>query len=488
MSCLQKSRMQKRSQTYLNLLAHFILLVISCVFFSESLVWTASRLQLGLLQPFNLVVLIGLGVLTYTKLNGNFNAFFQIQSKPILPTLVMITAALGYVTIHNLYGIQTFKTLFFLFFLYGYVGLFVPKKRWLAASLPVLLLFLVLPFGSLLDTYIGFPLRIQTAEFVNAAMHKMGLIATDSQTILGLENRYTQIDTTCSGINVLWAGTLLYITYSIIDSIQFNWKWFAFYLFYVILLLAFNAFRISVLVLLELVFHFSKIANGVHQPLGIVGFVIPSLLIWFLLTKYNKQANTKQRPKQAYSHNSKFSLVSSLGIAFVLAVLMGFTLRQSVINQTVIVEKRHFNLPFDSLELTTKEQAYFNFEKASAQKFKLNYKSLKGSLILVTSNSFKGHHNPELCLQSIGLQIADNKSVLINQKPIRLLKFKEDNISGAFWFKNSEVYTDDYSYRVWYDIKNGTKNNKWVQVTALFDNNYTASDLEAFFNYINQQI
>jgi len=479
--------MQIKSTRFFAIRLPYLAIIITAIlFFWESFVWIANRLALGLVQPFNIIVVLALGFLVVTKFKGQFRSLFHLQAKPMLPSAVMLLAAFGYLFIDNLFGIQTFKTLFFLFFLFGFLGLFVSRNRWLSFSTPILLLFLVLPFGSLLDTYIGFPLRMQTAELVNIILQKSGLLVSDSQSIIGLENRYTQIDTTCSGINVLWAGTILFIAYSILDDLAFGWKWLVFFVLYVLLLLAFNAFRISVLVLLELVFNFTKIANGIHQPLGIVGFVIPSVFLWFLINKYGRKRELKTQLSK--EHNIKPSVFFPSTIALCLLVLFGFSSGKMESKSTDIPQKLNHSLPFEHIPLTSKEQAYFNFEKASAQKFKVDFKSIQGSIIVVSSNSFKGHHNPELCLQSIGLKISSNNPILIDNKPVRLLTFNSDKLAGIFWFKNQDTYTDDYSYRVWHDIKNGNKNNSWTQVTALFNQNYTAPDLQEFFTYLNKNI
>jgi exosortase O len=169
-------------------------------------------------------------------------------------------------------------------------------------------------------------------------------------------------------------------------------------------------------------------------------------------------------------------------------LLYGFANKGSIDQPLTIDISPNYNLNFDTLPLTGMERAYFQFENAVAQKYKIDYLSIKGSMIVVSTNSFKGHHNPELCLQSIGLKIDENKPVLIGDKPARLLKFKGNKLAGLFWFKNKDLYTDDYSYRVWHDIKAGNRNNNWVQVTALFSNEYKEQDLNQFYNKINQEL
>jgi hypothetical protein len=93
-----------------------------------------------------------------------------------------------------------------------------------------------------------------------------------------------------------------------------------------------------------------------------------------------------------------------------------------------------------------------------------------------------------LCLQSIGLSIKRNEPKIIDNKPFRYLTFNKSDQIGVYWFKSGDEYTDDYSYRVWYDLKNKSKNNNWIQVTALVNENYKAEDLESFFHHINTKV
>jgi exosortase O len=468
------------------ILLNVIILVVSFFFFWDSILWIRGKLIFGV-NPLNLIAFLGIFVLFLFKLKGWFYSIVKIQERPILPILSMFLALVCYIYIDYLYGIETFKSVFFLFFLFGFVGLWVRRKDWLSASLPVLLLLILLPFGSLLDTYVGFPLRMGTATLVSTLLEKWGLMATDSQTILGLENNYTQVDATCSGINVLWAGTLLFIAYSIIYRLKINGKWLISYVLLIGLLLLFNAFRITVLILLDLVFNASSLANFIHQPLGIIGFIIPVLLIWYLLNRGH--SNTSISPNTMTEHRiiqPKWYWQATF--IPIMLLLYGFANKGSIDQPLTIDISPNYNLNFDTLPLTGKERAYFQFENAVAQKYKIDYLSIKGSMIVVSTNSFKGHHNPELCLQSIGLKIDENKPVLIGDKPARLLKFKGNKLAGLFWFKNKDLYTDDYSYRVWHDIKAGNRNNNWVQVTALFSNEYKEQDLNQFYNKINQEL
>ncbi|PCJ66525.1 MAG: exosortase O [Bacteroidetes bacterium] len=461
-----------------------VCLIVALIFFKDSLFWIGERVGVGVFKLFNVLAFIALGVLAYHRINGRLSLIIKLQVTPVLPIVVMIIAIIGYVVLDSIFGIRTFNTLMFLFFLFGYVGLFVNKRNWLRSSVPVLLLTLILPFGDLLDTYLGFPLRMQTSIGVEYILQKMGVDLLDHQTILSLENRYTQIDTTCSGLNVIWAGTLLFIAFSIIDRIKFGVRWVIWFCAFMLMLLCFNGLRILLLVSLELVFENQQLADAIHVPLGLVGFVVPAIIMWFWVNW--KKTKIKDQRDEPVPRSEYFSFAGQMVVIAVLISLLAFMpVKEVLTNKSVVLSE---SLNFNPIVLTEKEQAYFDFEQSDARKYHLDFRSLHGSVIVIASNSFKGHHDPTLCLQSIGFQIKSNLLRLVEGQPIRYLTFKESNQVGIYWFKSGNEYTDDYSYRVWYDIKNKNRTNNWIQVTALFDSDYQVEDLGLFFNYINKNI
>ena len=164
-------------------------LMLSLLFFWDSILWMQERLAVGLLKPFNLLAVFALGFFAYKRLNGRGASIFKPQAFPILPVVVMAIGVGGYSLLDMFFGIRTFNTLAFLFFIFGYVGLFVNQAEWLKSSIPILLLTLILPFGDLLDTYLGFPLRMQTSNAVESIVRKLGVELVDHQTILSLENK-----------------------------------------------------------------------------------------------------------------------------------------------------------------------------------------------------------------------------------------------------------------------------------------------------------
>ncbi|MCA9712498.1 MAG: archaeosortase/exosortase family protein, partial [Myxococcales bacterium] len=93
---------------------------------------------------------------------------------------------------------------------WGLAGLALTPARWRQALPLALAGVCVLPMGAALDIYLGFPLRLATAQLVHAALEPLGLGPTTAETIVLIEGTGVQIDLPCSGVRSLWSGALLW--------------------------------------------------------------------------------------------------------------------------------------------------------------------------------------------------------------------------------------------------------------------------------------
>ena len=63
----------------------------------------------------------------------------------------------------------------------------------------------------------------------------------------------------------------------------------------------------------------------------------------------------------------------------------------------------------------------------------------------------------------------------------------ENNQEAAYWFQSPTSTTDDYSTRVWEEIKNGQKD--WVLASVVFDTNMiNKKETQNFLKNINTSI
>jgi hypothetical protein len=97
--------------------------------------------------------------------------------------------------------------------------------------------------------------------------------------------------------------------------------------------------------------------------------------------------------------------------------------------------------------------------------------------MLVTSQTWRGQHRPELCFQVFGFSIREAITVLAAPDfPLRSLSLSHPALEGrsqaAYWLQSPSQTTDDYGQRIWADLR--PKRERWVLVTVLFDPPSTA--------------
>jgi exosortase O len=99
---------------------------------------------------------------------------------------------------------------------------------------------------------------------------------------------------------------------------------------------------------------------------------------------------------------------------------------------------------------------------------------LNGSMILITSTSWRAQHQPERCFEVYGLKPDESLTLLVAPNfPLRALSLGDGNLhnlfSAAYWFQSLDRTTDDYGARMWADLS--PQRQPWVMVTILFDRN-----------------
>jgi exosortase O len=109
--------------------------------------------------------------------------------------------------------------------------------------------------------------------------------------------------------------------------------------------------------------------------------------------------------------------------------------------------------------------------------------TITGSVILISSTTWRAHHNPERCLMLYGLSLDDSHTHLVRPDfPLRFISLggnraDEGNIrSGTYWFQSAERTTDDYATRIWADV--AWERDRWVLVSILFDDVYDPHDVD----------
>ena len=157
---------------------------------------------------------------------------------------------------------------------YALLGLYTSPRRWRQGLPAALLLIGALPFGEHMQTFIGYPVRILTAGVVRAGLEAAGVTVGSTETILVFESGLTQVDLPCSGVKSLWTGGLFFLAATWIEGRAITRRWFLAALAFAAILLAANLGRVAVLVVVGQVLDWRLLAEMLHVPLGVLGFIL----------------------------------------------------------------------------------------------------------------------------------------------------------------------------------------------------------------------
>lgn len=108
----------------------------------------------------------------------------------------------------------------------------------------------------------------------------------------------------------------------------------------------------------------------------------------------------------------------------------------------------------------------------SAERFRFEHRGITGSMILITSTTWRAHHRPERCFEVYGLALDASRTQMIAPDfPIRAVALSnqrtQETWSAAYWFQSVARTTDDYGTRIWDDVS--FQRQRWVLVSILFD-------------------
>lgn len=112
----------------------------------------------------------------------------------------------------------------------------------------------------------------------------------------------------------------------------------------------------------------------------------------------------------------------------------------------------------------------------AAERWRFTWQGQTGSILLVTSDTWRAHHRPERCFEVYGLSVEGSRTAMLAPDfPARLLtlgsRAADTRLSAAYWLQAPGKVTDDQAERIWSDFE-PTRHN-WVLITILYD---SASD------------
>ncbi len=405
---------------------------------------------------------------------------FRIDT-PIHTYPPAIALALGgsilFVAVERFLDINTLAMMLFGLATYGLLGLWMAPRAWRAGFPAALLLIGVLPLGDFLDVFIGYPMRIATATLVRDGLTAAGVSSIGVDTVLVFENGISQIDLPCSGVKSLWTGMLFLLAATWIERRPLNLRWLWAAAVFTALLFVANLARVAVLVSVGEVLNLRFVAQLIHVPLGILGFVaVCAAGVW--LMRLIPRTHT-DAPESVEAPQPR--VWPSVALALALIVLNLFNSPRPLLALTDATSQpwtlnavSEFNMA--PVQLRPGEVDWLLRDGAeSVTRTRFNWRGITGSLMLVPSRNWRAHHNPERCLENDGLRTEQAATHWVQgDLSVKLLTLTqgqsgapERRLSAIYWFQSAERTTDDYGTRLWSALSLNPE--RWVLVSILFD-------------------
>lgn len=376
---------------------------------------------------------------------------------------------------------------------YGLLGGFLSGSLWRRGLPFVLLLSGLIPFGTTLGTGLGFPARLLTAQVVEQLLRGTGLAAISSHDIILLENGIAHVDLPCSGLKGLWVGGCFLLGATWLERRPIGWRWLGVAVVTFAALVVANILRVWALVVVGYGLGQPWLAEMLHVPLGVLGFVAACGLSWAALQWLPSPALQPGSPPQSETGSPAFPppplfvvlllpllWLGSLGIAPVHSAPVALNLQIWQGSPEWVTE---------SLELTPAELDFFRPEVGTAVlKQQFETPDLKGSLLLVGSSTWRQQHAPELCWAAHGLRVEQMTAVQWPGLQARWLSLEQGSLSGFYWFQSAQGSTDNLLSRVGAQLRGGDP--QWVLVSALIEGSHGPDqpEVQALVEQIQTQV
>lgn len=440
----------------------------------------------------NQVVLLGVIVLIVIQIRQG-HVRFRLDALPHLHRPALGLALVGsilYLGVERYLDVNTLAASLFGLASYGLLGLWLQPSQWRKGLPAALLLIGALPFGEHMQTFIGYPLRILTAAIVRDGLAAAGVAPIGIDTVLILENGVSKVDLPCSGIRSLWTGALFLIAATWIMRRSLDLKWLLIALIMAGLLFIANLARVGVLVVVGQVAGWHLAAEILHVPLGVLGFgAVCAAVVKLLQWAGGAPGATLETPPDLSRANPSLPalsrpawLVPALLVSFVIMGL-SYTPRPAVgLSQSPPAWNFPAGLITEPMPLTPTEFDWLVRDGAeSADRHRFEWRGISGSMILITSQTWRAHHRPERCFEVYGLSLDDSHTHLVGPDfPVRYISLgngKGRNLrSATYWFQSTGHTTDDYATRIWADLP--PDRERWVLVSILFDDVHDPNDVE----------
>ncbi|MEM7772438.1 MAG: exosortase O [Cyanobacteria bacterium P01_E01_bin.6] len=449
------------------------------------------------LSSFNLILLAGAVTVLLIQCLRN-REHWNLSIEPTFsrfPLVMMFGAAIASILSRWFLDLEQLSIIWFVIGTYGLMGLFCHSRAWkrgipFMGAFAILVLLMALEF-----TDLGHLARTSIAEIVELLLKPFGVTAITSEDILVLSTGIAFVDIPCSGFKNIEIGSLFFIAASLLERKQMGRRWFLVGLANVALLITANVGRILVIVVLTFVMQQRTIAEILHVPLGLFGFITVCLVTLQLLRIVPRQGSATVTASSTGQRRSQPPAIRFRHAALSMSLLIGLVLiPHPAINTTIPATFRALQWPTpmhtQAIELSDFEQTFFaRYPGVEAQKQRFAFNDIAGSMIVVASPTWQAHHAPELCFSSSGLEIDQmQKQSLTSHVTGRWLSFNHGQRQATYWFQSPQRTTDHYLDRVWSEI---TRHDPtWTMVSILFDQPVTSdnADVQAMLDEVHGAI
>jgi exosortase O len=237
------------------------------------------------------------------------------------------------------------------------------------------------------------------------------------------------------------------------------------------------------------------LAEMLHVPLGVLGFAGACLAAVLMLRRFVAPYSEENPNSPSPVRFTRPAWLAPLLAGVVLVMVWLYVPRpQAVLAQASPTWQLPEELEADPWPLTSGELEWLGQDGAvSASRWRFKWRGASGSMLLVTSPTWRAHHRPEQCFQVYGLSVDQSFSYLVaDDFPIRLLTLKASNqggrLSAAYWLQTGQQATDDYATRIWADLSPQRQN--WVLITILFDEatDPRSADSQSLYSALRQSL
>ena len=391
--------------------------------------------------------------------------------EPFLPFItLLIILTLNTVNIF-FFKFSIVPSILFLLGIYVILGFYIEKYLWRRSLFIFLILILTLPLLERVQKFLGFPIRLITADIVRYLLQILGIGTISKSAVIISENHATSIDLPCSGVKSIYTGALFMLAVYYLQKVRLTWKLLVISAVFFIALLFFNTWRVFSLVYIYDILEMHEFGDSIHVVMGVFGFVASCSILWFLTKRFAAVDSTLHTEKIVKA-SSQSNLKKILIVIFsVLIIINLFFVKEQSISQVQKIEKPFVleSISLSELPFSDREESYFvNSDVEYSKKFSgVTKNGLEFSLLVVSSKSARTHHDPEICLQGLGYEINNSEILQVNSLKIRRLSLNDNTAQVFYWYVGKNKNLLDYSERVWEEVKNPKQS--WALVIVGFN-------------------